>query len=174
MEFFEALRTRRSIRKYTAEPVAPEDVRVMLEAAMLAPSASNRQPWHFVVVDDRATLDRIAAEHPYAKMAADAPLAIVVCGDLDAEKTKGFWVQDCSAATENLLLAAHAQGLGAVWTGIYPNAARADAVRSILGLPSYIVPLNVIPVGYPASENTPKDKWKPENIHTNGWQAEAE
>ena len=173
----EVIMTRSSVRSYTDKPVAKESVETLLRAAMAAPSAVNKQPWAFVVVDDRALLSSLAEALPNTKMAAEAQLAIVVCGDmrktLEGEAAL-FWVQDCSAATENLLLAAHAQGLGAVWTGIYPNAARADAVRSILGLPSYIVPLNVIPVGYPASENTPKDKWKPENIHTNGWQAEAE
>lgn len=169
--------TRTSVRSYADRPVGKEAVETLLRAAMAAPSAVNKQPWAFVVVDDKALLSSLAEALPNTKMAAKAPLAIVVCGDMrkTLEGEAGlFWVQDCSAATENLLLAAHAQGLGAVWTGIYPNAGRADAVRSILGLPSYIVPLNVIPVGYPASENTPKDKWKPENIHTNGWQAEAE
>ncbi|HJA76341.1 MAG TPA: nitroreductase family protein [Candidatus Desulfovibrio gallistercoris] len=169
MEFFEALRTRRSIRKYTAEPVAQEDVRVMLEAAMLAPSASNRQPWHFVVVDDRATLDRIAAEHPYAKMAADAPLAIVVCGDLDAEKTKGFWVQDCSAATQNLMLAGRALGIGSVWCGLHPVEDRVAPIRRILGLPDNIIPLSLVVMGHPAQDFSEADRYQEAKVHHNHW-----
>lgn len=173
----EVIMTRSSVRSYSDKPVGRESVETLLRAAMAAPSAVNKQPWVFVTVDDKALLSALAEALPNAKMTAGAQLAVVVCGDmrktLEGESAQ-YWIQDCSAATENLLLAAHAQGLGAVWTGVYPNSARIEAVRSILGLPSYIVPLNVIPVGYPASENTPKDKWKPENIHSNGWQAEAE
>lgn len=169
MEFFEALRTRRSIRKYTSQPIAREDVQVMLEAAMLAPSASNRQPWHFVVVDDRVTLDRIAAEHPYAKMAADAPLAVVVCGDLDAEKTKGFWVQDCSAATQNLMLAARALGIGSVWCGLHPVEDRVAPVRRILGLPDNIIPLSLVVMGYPAQDFSQADRYQENKVHHNHW-----
>lgn len=106
MDIFEALFTRRSIRKYTQEDVSDEDLNILLKAAMLAPSASNRQPWHFVVVRDPEVRAALAGRHPYAKMAADAPVVIVVCADLNEEKTPGFWVQDCSAATQNLMLAA--------------------------------------------------------------------
>ena len=116
MNTLDAIRTRRSVRKYAAgrKPVAPETVRILLEAAMAAPSAGNQQPWHFVVVDDPAILDQIPAIHPFAQMAREAPLAVLVCGDTSLEKHKGYWVQDCAAAVENLLLAAHDQGLGAV------------------------------------------------------------
>lgn len=169
MEFFEALRTRRSIRKYTAQPIAGEDVRTMLGAAMLAPSAGNRQPWHFVVVDDRATLDRIATEHPYAKMAADAPLAVVVCGDLDAEKTKGFWVQDCAAATQNLMLAARALGIGSVWCGLHPVEDRVAPIRRILGLPDNIIPLSLVVMGYPAQDFSQADRYQENKVHHNHW-----
>lgn len=112
MDIFEAMFTRRSIRKYTQDPVDDEDLKLLLKAAMLAPSASNRQPWHFVVVRDANVRAAIAERHPYAKMAADAPLLIVVCADLNEEKTPGFWVQDCSAATQNILLAARGQESG--------------------------------------------------------------
>lgn len=169
MELFEALFTRRSIRKYTAEPVSPEDVRTMLKAAMLAPSASNRQLWHFVVVDDRATLDRIAAEHPYAKMAADAPLAVVVCGDLDAEKTRGFWVQDCAAATQNLMLAARGLNIGSVWCGLHPVEDRIAPVRRILGLPDNIIPLSLVVMGHPAQDFSEADRYQEDKVHRNHW-----
>lgn len=159
--------TRTSVRDYQEREVPAEFIEQMLRAAMAAPSAVNRQPWHFVVVTDRKQLDALAKANPNAAMLAKAPLAIVICGDM-TKALKGnareFWVQDCSAATENLLLAAHALGLGAVWTGTYPSQERCSAVSQALKLPETIIPLNTIVIGYPAEKNTPKDKWKPENI----------
>jgi nitroreductase len=124
MDAIEAILGRRSIRSYTDKPVAKETVQQLLEAAMAAPSAGNQQPWHFVVVDDRALLEKITTVHPYAQMAKSAQLGILVCGDLSLEMHQGYWVQDCAAATENLLVAAHALGLGAVWTGVHPRSER--------------------------------------------------
>ena len=131
----------------------------------------NRQPWAFVVVDDRELLRELAGALPFAKMAARAPLAVVVCGDLSRNPgaSGDWWVMDASAASENLLLAAHALGLGAVWTGVYPRDERVEAVRRVLGLPSDVVPLNLIPVGYPADNPEPKQKWNPANVRHNGW-----
>jgi nitroreductase len=120
MEAFEAILSRRSIRKYLPTPVSEHDIHQLLDAAMNAPSSSNGQPWHFVVVSDRKLLDEIPRFHAYSGMLKEAPLAVVVCGDTSLEKTKGVWVQDCSAATQNLLLAARALGLGSVWLGVYP------------------------------------------------------
>lgn len=167
-----SIQSRSSVRQYTQTPVEPEKIDKMLRAAMAAPTAGNKQPWHFVVITDKDILQKLGETLPYAKMTATAPLAIAVCGDL----TKTFegegvtyWVQDASAATENLLLAANALGLGAVWTGVYPISARVAEVTSILGLPDTIIPLNVIPIGYPSSDLNIKDKWKPENIHYNKW-----
>lgn len=124
---------------------------------MAAPSAVNRQPWAFVVVDDRELLRELSGALPFAKMAAHAPLAVVVCGDLSRNPgaSGDWWVMDASAASENLLLAAHALGLGAVWTGVYPRDERVEAVRRVLGLPADVVPLNLIPVGYPADNPAP-------------------
>lgn len=138
---------------------------------MAAPTAVNRQPWQFVVIDTRESLDSLAEVLPYAKMLNHASLAIVPCGDLSKafENEPMYWVQDLSAATENLLLAAHSLGLGAVWTGVYPTAERVAAVSRRLGLPSNIVPLAVVPVGYPEGEQHPKDKWNPDVIHYNHW-----
>ena len=137
-----------------------------------APTAVNKQPWAFVVVDDRTVLDKLAAELPYAKMTAQAPLAIVVCGDLskalNGEKDR-YWMLDCSAASENLLLAAESMGLGAVWTAVYPENDRIAKVRSVLSLPDHIIPFNLIPVGYPQHREESKDKFKTENIHYNKW-----
>lgn len=162
--------TRTSVRKYTNETVTKADIETMLRAGMAAPTAFNKQPWHFVVVTDREQLNALAAANRGTGMAAKAPLAIVVCGDM--QKTlpgvgQGFWVQDCSAATENILLAANALGLGAVWTGVYPNEERANAVRDIVKAPEHIVPLCTIVIGHPADNPTPKDKWKPENVSYN-------
>ena len=162
--------TRTSVRKYTNEAVSKADIETMLRAGMAAPTAVNKQPWHFVVVTDREQLNALAAANRGTGMAAKAPLAIVVCGDM--QKTlpgigQGFWVQDCSAATENILLAANALGLGGVWTGLYPNEDRAKAVRDVVKAPEHIVPLCVIVIGHPADNPTPKDKWKPENVSYN-------
>ena len=152
--------TRTSIRDYEARPVEKEKVEKMLRAAMAAPTAMNKQPWHCV-------LDSLADANPYAKMLLKAPLAIVVCGDMDKVIEGGgrdFWIQDASAATENLLLAAHAMGLGAVWTGAYPSEERCKAISATLSLPDNLVPLNMIVIGYPAEHPQPKDKFKEENI----------
>ena len=172
--------TRTSVRSYLDKPVDAAVIEQLLRAGMAAPSAVNRQPWHFVVVTDKAQLKELAKANPYAGMAAKAPLAIVVCGDLKkalSGEAREFWVQDCSAATENILLAANALGLGAVWTGTYPDQNRCKDVSAILKLPETLIPLNTIVIGYPAGENKPKDKWKPENISYNtygGKQPEVE
>lgn len=159
--------TRTSIRDYEARPVEKEKVEKMLRAAMAAPTAMNKQPWHFVVVDQRSVLDSLADANPNAKMLLKAPLAIVVCGDMNKVIEGGgrdFWIQDASAATENLLLAAHAMGLGAVWTGAYPSEERSKAISATLSLPDNLVPLNMIVIGYPVEHPQPKDKFKEENI----------
>ena len=167
----DVIATRTSVRAYRDCPVGADTVELLLRAAMAAPSAMNRQPWVFVVVDDKALLQKFADSLQYAKMAESAPLAVVVCADLTRNPgaSGDWWVMDASAASENLLLAAHAVGLGAVWTGVYPRSERVKAVRSILGLPGSVVPLNVIPIGYPAETPEPKQKWNPDNIRYNGW-----
>ena len=166
----ENIATRTSVRSYHDKPVDAALIEQLLRAGMAAPSAVNKQPWHFVVVTDKAQLAALAKANPHAGMAAKAPLAIVVCGDMNkalSGEAREFWVQDCSAATENILLAANALGLGAVWTGTYPNQERCKAVSSVLQLPKNLIPLCTIVIGYPDKENTPKDKWKPENISYN-------
>lgn len=162
--------TRTSIRDYEARPVEKENIEKMLRAAMAAPTAMNKQPWHFVVVDQRNVLDALAGANPYAKMLKKAPLAIVVCGNTDKMIEGGgrdFWIQDASAATENLLLAAHAMGLGAVWTGAYPSEERCISISKVLSLSDNLIPLNMIVVGYPAEHPQPKQKFKEENISYN-------
>lgn len=163
----ENIMTRTSIRQYTDQAISADTIETLLRAGMAAPTAVNKQPWHFVAVTDKDKLAQLATANPNAGMTAKAPLAIIVCGDM--QKTlegqgRAFWIQDCSAATENILLAAHALGLGGVWTGLYPNDERVAAVREILKAPEYIVPLCAIVLGYPAEQPEPKDKWKPENV----------
>ena len=168
----DVIMTRASVRSYTDKPISTDKVEKMLKAAMAAPTARNQQPWAFVVVDSREILDELAETLPHAKMAAQAPLAIVACGDLTKSLSgiaQEYWVQDVSAAIENLLLAAHAMELGAVWTGVYPIPERVNDVVQVLSLPEHIIPLAVIPIGYPAGEVQPKDKWKPENVKYNKW-----
>lgn len=163
----ESIMTRTSIRRYTDQPVEKETVEKLLRAGMAAPTAVNRQPWHFVAITSREKLDELAGTARNGGMLRQAPLAIVVCGDMDKAMTgkgQAFWIQDCSAATENILLAAHALGLGAVWTGVYPMDERVAEVSKVLSLPQNIVPLCTIIVGYPAEQPKPKDKWKPENV----------
>lgn len=159
--------TRTSIRDYEARPVEQAKVDKMLRAAMAAPTAMNKQPWHFVVVSQRSVLDALSGANPYAKMLKKAPLAIVVCGDTEKMIEGGgrdFWIQDASAATENLLLAAHAMGLGAVWTGAYPSEERSNSIKKVLSLPDNLIPLNMVVLGYPAEHPQPKDKFKEANI----------
>jgi len=170
MDAMETLFSRRSIRKYTAEPVTEEVLREILEAAMSAPSAGNQQSWHFVVINDRKILDEIPSFHPHSQMLKEAPVAILVCGDLKLEKHVGYWVQDCSAATENLLLAIHAKGLGAVWLGIFPREERVEGLRKLLDIPDHVIPLSLIPIGHPAESKPPRpDRYNVDKIHYNKW-----
>lgn len=166
----ETIMTRTSIRSYTDRTVSADTVEMLLRAGMAAPTAVNAQPWHFVVINERAKLDELAGTNRHGDMLRQAPLAIVVCGNMEKAMQgpgQAFWIQDCSAATENILLAAHALGLGAVWTGCYPMEERVAAVSEVLGLPETIVPLCVIVMGYPNENPQPKDKWKPENVSYN-------
>lgn len=162
--------TRTSVRRYATTPISDETATALMHAAMSAPSGVNRQPWEFVIVDDHDLLSQLAGALPYAKMAAHAPMAIVVCGNkerfLDGIDAN-LWEQDLSASTENILLAAHALGLGGVWTCLYPHRDRMDAVSRILNLGSNIVPFNLIPIGYPDAHHAPMDKWHPDRIHLN-------
>ena len=169
MDAIEAILSRRSIRRYTRQPVPEATVRQLLEAAMSAPSAGNGQPWQFVVITDRRLLDEIPTFHPYADMLKEASVAILVCGDLRLEKYKGYWVQDCSAATENMLLAAHALGLGAVWVGIYPTEDRVMRMQTLLSLPRHVIPLCLVPVGYPAEQIGRAERYEASRVHRNGW-----
>lgn len=167
--------TRTSIRAYTKDTISKEQIDQLLRAGMAAPSAANKQPWHFVVVTDRQLLKDLGNSSNNWKMTAEAPLAIVVCGDLTKaldNDGRDMWIEDTSAATENILLAAHGLGLGAVWTGVYPIQEREDAVAKLLNLPDNLVPMATVVVGHPAESPAPKDKYKTENITFNKFKGE--
>jgi nitroreductase len=160
---------RRSIRKYTSQPVTDSQIQQMLKAAMAAPSAGNEQPWEFVVLRDRTILNAIPKFHPYSLMLYEASVAILVCGDMGREKYSGYWVQDCAAATENMLLAAVELGLGAVWLGVYPTEERVTALRKLLHIPETAVPFSLVSIGYPAEQQNPSDRFDTSRIHYNTW-----
>lgn len=169
----ENILNRKSVRKYTKEEVKKEQLEMLVRAGMAAPSARNSQPWLFFVINDRAILDNLAKQLPNAKMLLNAKAAIVVCGNLQKALEgdgREFWVQDCSAATQNILLAAESMGLGAVWTGAYPRKETVNIIKVELGLPEHIVPLNVIPIGWQTGEEKPKQKYTEENIRWNKWE----
>ena len=170
---FETIVARTSVRKFDpSKPVSDADIEKILKAGMCAPSAMDRRPWEFIVVRDKAKLAALGNRLPYSRCGNGAQAAIVVCGNLDnglPGRGKEYWIHDCSAATMNILLAAKGLGLGAVWTGVYPGEDRVAVVREVLSIPEGYAPLNVIPLGYPAENPTPKDKWNPAKIHTDRW-----
>jgi len=169
METIKTIMTRRSVRDFKSDTVSEDTVLTLLRAGMQAPSANNEQPWHFIVIDDPDILHAIPEFHPYAKMLLSAPLAILVCSDRKLESKRASWLQDCSAATENILLAAHAEGLGAVWLGIFPDAARVAGMQKLLELPDDVRPVSLVAVGHPASKPDPVDRFKEERVHRNQW-----
>lgn len=163
--------TRTSIRQFTDQPIAKDTLDTLVKAGMAAPSAMNKQPWAFVVVTDKDVLNSLDSVKSYFNLKT-ATAAIVVCGDMAKaaeDVARDYWVQDCSAVTENILLAAHAYGLGAVWCGVYPIEETVKGVSAVLDLPETVIPLDVITLGYPAESPEPKDKFKTENIHYQKW-----
>lgn len=168
----ETIFNRTSIRSYSDQKVEKDQIMTLLKAGMSAPSAVNKQPWEFIVIDDKDLMGKISEELKNAAMIKKASCAIVVCGDLKLTlegASQEYWIQDCSAATENILLAAHSMGLGAVWCGIYPGKERIEKLSNLLSLPENIIPLNIIPIGVRDKEQEPKDKWKEDRIHWNKW-----
>jgi nitroreductase len=157
---------RRSIRTYTGEAVTEGEITSLLEAGMAAPSASNKQPWHMVVVTDKDVLKALADTHPYGKMLAHAALGIAVCGD---PRISEWWVQDCSAATENILVAAAGLGLGGVWLGCHGRPEREQAVRDVLGIPQELGVLSLLAIGRPGESKEPRTQYNRARVHTNQW-----
>lgn len=160
---------RRSIREYTDQSVERKKLLEFIKAGMNAPSARNRKPWHFIIIDDRKLLEKIVKVHPNTQALKQAPAAIVVCGDLDLDEHSNFWVQDCSAVTQNILLEITDQGFGGVWQGIYPREDRVKGIQSLLNLPEHIVPFSIIAVGHPAETKEPNDFFDEKRVKYNGW-----
>ena len=169
MNGLETIFSRRSIRKYLDKSVDDAHLIKLIKAAVCAPSAGNQQPWQFVIIRNKKTLERVLAFHPYAQMLMDAQAAILVCGDLSKEKYAGYWVLDCSAATQNLLLAAHALGLGACWLGIYPREDRARGMKSLVSLPEKVLPFALVSIGYPDEKKEPSDRYESSLVHYEKW-----
>ena len=169
MDALDAIMTRRSIRRYTGESVTDEQIESMLRAAMAAPSAGNQQPWRFVVVTDANELAMIADTSPYASMLAEAAVGIAVCGDTSDLRHPVMWQQDCSAAVQNILLAAHVLGLGAVWLGYYPKTERSNPLKALLGIPPHVEPMAVISIGHPAEEKGPSERYDADFVHRERW-----
>jgi nitroreductase len=163
---------RRSVRVYAPGDVREDTIQVLLEAAMAAPSAVAKDPWRFVVIRQRQTLQRIAEVLPNGAMLASAAASIIVCGDLEAahDRQLSYLLQDCSAAIENLLLAAHVLGLGACWLGIHPREPRLKAISRILGLPASVIPVSGISLGWPGEEKEPRTRFNPAYVHYESWQ----
>lgn len=165
---------RTSVRKYKTEPVSPEQVELLLKAGMAAPSAMNVQPWEFIVVQDRKNLNKIMEIHPYSSMLKEAPLAIIVCANTEKAAYEGFaekkyWLQDCSAATQNIMLQAAEMDLGSVWLGTYPKEEIYQPISKIFNLPNNVVPVTIIALGHPDEEVKPKDKFNKAKIHYEKW-----
>lgn len=171
MDAITAIRTRRSVRSYTDQEVSDAQVKELLGAAMSAPSAGNEQPWEFVIIRDKDTLEKVSGINRFADYAKNAPVCILVCGNLNRDKYGGYWVEDAAAATQNILLAAHAMGLGAVWTGIYPMGDRIQGFRDLIDAPQNIVPLALVVIGHPKNSPSPIDRFDENKVHRERWAA---
>ena len=169
MNTIESIYNRRSIRKYKNQEVSDEIINELLNAAMMAPSARNTQSWQFVVISDRKILNSLTRVHPYSAMMTEASHAILVCGDKTLEPNEGYLNTNCSAATQNILLAAHALGIGSVWLGVYPREERMKGISELFGLPAEIIPVSLIALGYPNEKVVPHERFKTERIHYEKW-----
>ena len=169
MDVMEAILSRRSIRKYRKASIDQPTIKDILKAAMSAPSAGNEQPWHFIIIDDPEILEKVPSFHNHAQMLKDAALAILVCCDKALVRHGEMWIQDCAAATENMLIAINAKGLGAVWLGIYPREERINGMRRLLGIPKEIIPFSLVSIGTPAEEKGKEDRYNESRIHHNKW-----
>lgn len=169
MDLYAALFTRRSLRKYLDKPISEEDEKLILKAAMLAPSACNEQPWNFICIRDAAMREKVSKTSPYTQMANCAPLVIVVCADSALDKARGMWVQDCAAATENMLLAARGKNIGSVWCGVYPEKERMAVLREMLGIPETIIPFALLCFGHVERGFTEASRFQAEKIHHDKW-----
>lgn len=161
--------SRRSIRKYTNEPVEDRLIEQLLLAGMYAPSSGNKQPWHFIVIDDKELMNNITKVHPHAQMLEQAQCCIVVCADTGIQPIEGLFAQDCAAAIQNMLLTAHSLNLGAVWLGMYPRAERMTGIKELIGLPDNIIPVGGVAIGWPDEHHHVQSRYNPERVHRNSW-----
>lgn len=169
MDVLEAIFTRRSVRKYTDEAVSKEQLLALVKAGMAAPSAGNEQSWHFIAIDDAGLLAKVPELSPYMGFAKNAPAAILICGDIPSQKYPGNWMLDCAAATQNVLLALHAEGLGGTWCGIWPEEERVEKFRDAFSVPQDIVPLSLIILGHPDQKLSKQERFVEEKLHWNTW-----
>lgn len=169
MNMINTILTRRSVRRYTEQDISAETIKELLKAAMQAPSAHNKQPWHFIVIKNKETMNKIMEFHQYSKMLQGAPVVIAVCADVENYGGIDYWPQDCAAATENILLAAHSLGLGGTWIGIYPSEELPEKVVDLLNIPAGIVPFCLISLGYPSEERTPAIRYDENRVHFEQW-----
>jgi nitroreductase len=169
MDIFEAIRTRRSIRRYTEKKIDDTIIKKILAAGMMTPLIGNEQPWHFVVVRDAQMRKEISKNHPNATMVAESPVAIVVCADRALERHPGFMQLDCAAATQNILLASTGLGLASVWVGVYPREDRMQLLRCLLGISDSILPFSLLPIGYPAESKESEYRFTLSCVHAERW-----
>jgi nitroreductase len=169
MDAIEGILTRRSVRTYTNDKIPDDLIKQLLEAGFSAPSAGNEQPWHFVLIDDKDILNEISEKHTNAWMLKDAQIAILICGDLSLETHKGLWVQDCSASTQNILLAARALGLGGCWVCVYPREQRMKTLKDLLKTPENVIPFALISLGFTKDKQTKKKRYNNSRVHHNKW-----
>lgn len=169
MNTLEAITKRRSIRQFTNKPISQEQLEALLKAAMLAPTARNCQEWEFIVIRDEATRQKIAQIHPYAQMVPHADTVIIVCGNFQRELAPGYWIADCAAATQNILLAATELGLGSVWLGVFPDGERMTALHDLLKMPAHVMPLNIIALGHSDEKHEEVERFDPAKVHYEKW-----
>jgi len=169
MEVLEAIHNRRSIRQYSSREIPGDTLMSIIKAGMYAPSAVNKQPWHFIVFRNRETMKKITAFHPNSSMLLTANAAILVCWDENLQHDTGYGPVDCAAATQNILLAAYGMGLGSVWVGVYPRIKRMESVHSLFELPDHIRPFAIVSLGYPAEKKAMPDRFRQDRIHTETW-----
>lgn len=169
----DTIQNRRSIRRFTGKRVEKEKLEALVRAGMAAPSSRDTRHWYFIVVNDESVVSKLAEGLPYAKMLTTAKHALIVASDLSQAHggaETDYWVQDCSAAVQNVLLAAHSLGLGACWTAAHPRPERIAFVKDLLAIPQQVMPLCVIAVGYPTGEDKPRDKFDEKRLFWNRWE----
>jgi len=169
LNFEEILLNRRSIRRYTPQKISPEIITKIIKAGMYAPSAVNKKPWHFIVIEEKEKMESVIKIHANAMMLKEASHAILVCGDEKLQHDDGFWIADCGAATQNILLSAFNSGIGSCWIGIYPREQRMKAVSDIFNLPEHVRPFALVALGYPAEEKKFPERFEEGKIHYGKW-----